>query len=107
MITRCTCHPGLVPRNLTELCTWCQHLRLGDARIEAALANLGADHRPRAGWDANVLATARRRVARQQVAFAIVCTVAIAVVCTVAWWRENHRYRPLQLELRLEHGDLK
>jgi len=100
---RCTCPAGFVPRDLSELCPWCQRLRLGNARIEETLANLGADHRPRAGWDASVLAVASRRSARQHITVAIVCAVAIVALCALAWWQTAHRQRPLRLDIKVEY----
>ena len=57
-----------------------------DQRIEAALARLGAEHEPRVGWEARVMAavaTPRRRwwmYAGPAVAFAAAAAVALVVV---------------------------
>lgn len=54
-------------------------------RIESALAMLGSEHRPRAGWDAKVLAKAAsiRPRYRSEIAFAIVA--AITAAAAVIW----------------------
>jgi hypothetical protein len=70
------------------------------ARIEAALAQLGADHRPPAGWEARVLAqTARmsrwRRLLRWRIAMPLVAAGAVAAIVVAVFPRQ----RELALEL--------
>jgi hypothetical protein len=72
-------------------------------RVENALADLGAEHVPPAGWDDQVLAAVRRHRKRKVVAAAVM----VAAAAVVAWWALSGRGSPpgrFELALLLERG---
>ncbi|HLL22299.1 MAG TPA: hypothetical protein VK427_09220 [Kofleriaceae bacterium] len=71
-----------------------------NARLEAELARLGADHEPKPGWQSRVLAaTQRPRARRRGVWFAAPALAAVAVVVIVLVTRSP---APDALTLRVE-----
>jgi hypothetical protein len=72
------------------------------ARIEAALARLGAEHKPPVGWEARVLAAATKPKPRPWWWFAFP-VVALAVTAIVVCFPRSST-APLQLALNIEKG---
>jgi hypothetical protein len=73
-------------------------------RIEAALARLGAEHEPPAGWEGKVLAQVEqvswwRRWLRWKIAIPIAATAAAAIAIAVLWPHER------ALALALDYRD--
>jgi len=84
------------------------------ARIEAALARLGAEHEPPPGWEARVLAAAAKHKPRPWwlslvPAIPIAAVAVVGVVVVVLMMRDrtsNVSSGKLALDVRISHGDV-
>jgi hypothetical protein len=74
------------------------------ARIEAALAGLGAEHEPPVGWEARVLAAAGARQPRRW--WWALAPVAVLAVLVLALWRRSPDPIALGLDVAVEGGPL-
>ena len=79
-----------------------------EARIEAALARLGAEHEPPPGWEARVLAATSARQARPWWMYAApaVALVAAAAIAIVVVWPRPAR-TALALQVRVESKQIR
>jgi hypothetical protein len=73
------------------------------ARIEAALARLGAEHKPPVGWEARVLAAVTKPKPKPWWWFAFP-VVALAVIALVVCFPRSPADQSLQLALDIEKG---
>lgn len=74
------------------------------ARIEAALARLGAEHEPPAGWQARVMAAVAPRRPWWRIAVPVLSLATAAALAILVWWRRPAPPMPLALVVHAETG---
>lgn len=99
----CTCPRYTYPRSFSELCPWCQDTNRAHKRIAAGMAALASDSRPRAGWDASVLAavSAAPPPRRWLVPVALLCLAAIVLVGAKVF-HLGRRVAPVSIKLHVD-----
>ena len=75
-----------------------------EARLEAELGKLGAEHAPPVGWEARVLAEAVVPRRRRWWLVALPAFAGAATIALVILWPRAPKPPPLALSLSLEHG---